>query len=630
MKSTKDTTATPKPEREVQAGELTLNTVSVKEAGRTLSSLYTDRRKNLMGPFASMVRDELLYNSPLSATKLKVALGDIRRGANLSETLETQLYNSFGGDLRNALAVAKADKRYDDAWRRIINSLEVSNTDISKQLGREIIVEDGYGWKTTYYPELLFNFLKVTDFWKTYSLQRRLYDTHAMLSLDVITRQELSDLFFGKEYRQPHLTLLPPKEENLTIDNFEAATASDLLVLNGVALNGSILSDNGSISASAVKKVKKQVQMLEFSESAAEWQVDRVEMLCLTYFSLLARRLSHSPIRIIDLAKFGINNMPQLLAGPMFYTFIPAMQGFTKSWTVSNYASKVASIVESLLLDAKDEWMSLDNFRIRLLCYPFEGNINHNILNLFPLSDREKGKAIRRSEKEHARDLRWKGEPINWFEEVGFNFAIHWVKYLCALGMVELAMESDIARTTDDPMEGMRYARLTSLGRYIFGIDKTYTPKAAERSDDIEFDAKNGILTIDAKSPFQMFLATVAKRISPTRFHISEKTLISSCRTKAELDQRIKNLSVIIDPETHPAIQAIIDEALRHTYCAQLDGGYSLLRLRPDLPGLRETILADKELREMSIFAGPSLVLVKTYKLDRFNTLCASYGYLME
>ncbi len=630
MKTTKEKSESSKPQREIPAGELNLQNITVKESGRTLSSLYTDGRIGLIAPFAEMVKEQLLYASPLSAAKMKTTLREIRNGHGLTETTATQLYNSYAADLQNVLAVAKADKRYEDAWRRLITSLEVSSSEIRQQLGREIRVEESYGWRSGYYPELLFNPLKVTDFWKWYSRERKAYIAHAMLTMDVSTRKTLTDLFFGKDFRLPHLTEHLPEDENLTIENFEAATISDLLVLNGLALNGSILSDNGSISAAAVKKVKKQTSLQDFADTALEWRVDRVEMLCLTYFSLLSRKLSNSEIKIIELAKFALNSMPQMLVGPIFNTFIPALQGFTKSWTIGNYAPKVASIVEILLLDAKDEWMSLDNFRIRLLCSTIEGSTNHLFLNLFPLPERKKGKPIRREEKDNTKKIYGEERPIDWFEEVGFKFAIHWLKYLCALGIVELAIDTDADRLKNDPMEGMRYARLTPLGRYIFGIDKTYTPKAAQQSNKIDFDEKNNILTIDAKSPFQMFLATIAKRISPTRFFISEKTLINGCRNKAELDQKINNLEVIIDPKTYPGIQSIIDEAMRHTYCAHHDGGYSLLRLRPDLPGLRETILSDKELREMSIFAGPSLVLVKSCRLDRFNTICASYGYLME
>ncbi|MDE5870576.1 MAG: hypothetical protein K2H22_01320, partial [Muribaculaceae bacterium] len=102
----------------VQAGLLTLDNVSVKDAGRSLSSVYSRERRALIEPFAKMVRDDRLRASSSSASRLKGFMRDLRSDMGLdqlSETALTQLYNSFAASLKNALAVAKADKKYEDA-----------------------------------------------------------------------------------------------------------------------------------------------------------------------------------------------------------------------------------------------------------------------------------------------------------------------------------------------------------------------------------------------------------------------------------------------------------------------------------------------------------------------------------
>lgn len=630
MKSSTEKPGSSDPQNEVKAGVLILNNVSVKENGRRLSAVYGDKRISLIAPFAKLVKDELLSASPLSSMKMKAAMRDIRNGVALKESLLTQIYDSFGGDLRNILAVAKADKRYDEAWKCLITSLEVSTMELIHQLGREPRVEYGYGWYYSILPEILFYPVTITDIWEFYSPENRNRSKHASFSLNATIRQTLTDLFFGKDFRRPHISQHLPKEQHLKIENFEQGIPTELLVLEGVALNGSMLSDNGSISAAAVKKVKKQTNINSFAEIPGQWILDRVEMLCLTYFTFLAKKPTQTGIDIRQLANFAIDEMPKMIVGPMFNTFIPDMQGFTRNWTIMSYVPSVVRTVHGLLMEAKKGWMSLDNFSTQLLCSDFEGPGNYIYLNLFKKSEREKAKLIRRPDKEPAGDPKQPIMPINWFEEVGLKFAVHWVKYLCALGVVEIAMADDPKEIQNDPMEGMRYVRLTALGRYAFHIDSDYTPKAAEKNSDVEFDAKNCIITVDAKSPFQMFLANVAKKISQTRFSISANTLIAGCKNKAELEQRINKLNTIIDPNKQPAMQKIIEEAMKHTDCAVREGGYSLIRLRSDLPGLRDAILTNKELRELTILAGPTLALVKTHKMERFFELCAAYGYLME
>lgn len=616
----------------VEPGALHLTNVSVKDSGRSLSTVYYQNRKTLLQPFASMVKKGYLHATSTSSPKMQGYMKELRASGSfdgISDTGQTQLYNSFDNDLRNVMAVAKADNRYGDAWRRLITTLEVSSRDIKRQLGREIAVANGYSWHYRSFAELLFAPLEVTDIKERYSRDRGDYDRWGMLTMDVSTRTDLCDLFFGKEFRLPRLTEKLPEDRELITEDFEQATATDLMTLEGVALNGSLLASNGSISAMAVKKVKAKTGICDFKVSPGQWPIDRIELLCLTYFTLLEARGKNdkASIDIKRLAKFTVDHMARWIAGPMFSSFIPDMQGFTKSWTAASYASRIAGTVQYLLKEAGDDWMDLSNFRMQLLCCPIEGETNYLYLSLFTDEGRRKGNPIRKDDKEKNIS---NPQPIDWGEEVGMKFATHWVKYLCAMGIVELAMDPAAKDIKDDPMEGMRYVRLTPLGRYALSLTGDYTPKAPEGSLDVEFDARNGILTIDEKSPYQMFLDKIAKRISPTRFRLTTDSLLKGCLNAAALDQRITNLQSILDPEKEPALKAVIEEAKQHTYCATRDGGYSLLRLRSDLPGLREVILTNKELREMTILAGPTLALVKTHKMERFNAICAAYGFLMD
>ncbi len=615
--------------QDVQAGVLNLANITVKQAGRSLSSVYNRERLGLLKPFAEMVRDRQLRASDTSSTKMQGYMHTLMQPNGLDALSfegQTQIYNSFAGDIKNVLAVAKADKRYEEAWKRLITNLEVSTIQLKDQLGREVSIASGYNWHYDSIVELLFAPLTVTDCWQTYSAAKHGYDRHGLLSMTANKRIILSDLFFGPEFRLPHLAEELPKDQCLKIEDFEQATAIDLMTLEGIALNGSMLSANGSISSTTVRKVKTQTQISDFRHQAGQWPLDRVELLCLTYFTIFNHMVSKKDIDIKLLAKFAVYDMPKWIVGPIFSSFIPAIQGFTKAWTISHYALSVTKTVQEILKEGNEKWLSLDNFKMQLLCSTIISDHNYTYLNLFSEDGINKGKPIRKSDKE----LGIEGDPIDWSEEIGFKFAVHWIKYLCALGLVEIAMDTDCEEIADDPMEGMRYAKLTPLGRYALGIDSDYTPKLSEGNMEVEFDAQNDIITISETSPFQMFLDKVAKRISTTRFRISVETLMKGCRQATDLEQRISNLKTIIDPEKEPALKKIINEAKRHTFCASRDGGYSLLRLRPDLPGLKELILTNKELREMTILAGATLALVKTHKLERFNAIFASYGYLME
>ena len=138
MAETKKKTAS-RPAEGVQAGMLSLYNITVQDSGRSLSSVYSRERRDLLVPFAKMVREGMIMAGPLSTMKMKGYMHDLQlKGGldKLSDTALSQLYNSFQGTLSNVLAVAKADRRYEEAWKRLITSLEVTTIQLKEQLGR--------------------------------------------------------------------------------------------------------------------------------------------------------------------------------------------------------------------------------------------------------------------------------------------------------------------------------------------------------------------------------------------------------------------------------------------------------------------------------------------------------------
>lgn len=632
-KTAKDISQDPAPNQEVTPGVVYLTNFPKNKNAESISSLYLDQCRELFAPFAQMAKEKLIKvssSSPYAMRNLFAELETPRGFDKMKKDSFSQLYISLSDHLSNFLAIAMADKRYQLTWERIINNLEVYTIDLKAQLGREIKIVTDYYWSYRAYIEALFSPCIVTAIWRDYNRETKEYHYHGRISLFGNVRRRLATLFFGESHASPHLTPTLPEDAHLTIDNFETSVVTDLMTLDGIALNGQILSANGSISAAPVKKIRNQSTIKDFSTPESKWPTDRIEMLCLTYFTLLTKISKKESVDVKKLVRFAVDEMPKLIKGPIFNTFLPAHQGFTKNWTSESYVIELTTAIRSILIQAT-EWLNLDNFKMLLFCTDASySKAPCDYLKLFPESDRNKSSLVRRVDKENYDDPDWEKKEIDWFEEIGWKFSIHWMKYLCALGIVELAIDSNLKDIEADTLEGIRYVKLTPLGQYAFRIVDTYTPTKTESGSDVEYDALNNIITLDAKSPFMMFLSKITKRISPTRLRISRASLINGCATKEELDQRIKNLSLIIDPIKEPSLQKIIDEALHHTDCAERDGGYSMLKLRPDLPELRQLILNDKELREMTIMATNSLVLVKTTRLERFYTVCASHGFLMR
>ncbi len=91
------------------------------------------------------------------------------------------------------------------------------------------------------------------------------------------------------------------------------------------------------------------------------------------------------------------------------------------------------------------------------------------------------------------------------------------------------------------------------------------------------------------------------------------------------------SLKAVINVDKEPALLKLTKDALSRTECAEKESGYSLLKLKSNQTGLLDLIAKRKELRSMALLTtNRSMVLVKTADLEKFYTLCAGNGYLME
>ncbi|MDE6793932.1 MAG: hypothetical protein K2J63_01345 [Muribaculaceae bacterium] len=621
--------------KKIIPGMITLPSVTKKDSYSALNKLLKDELYSLNESLSKLIRKDKVTLSPLSSKSTKGLFTAMASEVTMRSLLKDQLitiYTSYSSEILNVPAVAAIDKKIEKFWKTMLQTYELSLVQVVGILGREITVKHYYGWGSNFLPEVLFFPLEVTYYAPSYyyydssNRKDRIY-----FQLSTRYRRLLNDYFFGPGASTAHLYKNLPADKNLKIENFELQIATDLVTLAGLALNGSLLNSNGSISGAVVKRIKKQSKMREFIPTLDEWPLDRVELLSFTYFFELKKEGKKGrDISVTRFIQFATDTLPELLSATQFNSFFPAFQGFTKTWAEKSYAKELASVVKSLLLPAQEEWMDMDNFRLRFLSADCVEELS--IFKLFRFNDIEKNNLRRRSEKENNDNDSKAKEKIDWFEDIGYRFALHWIKYLCALGMVEIAMDGDVKDVDSDPLEGMRFVKLTALGRYAYGIDKEYTPATADDFGGVEFDSINGIITLaNADSPYSMFLSTVAKQISPIRFKISVESLMKGCRKRSELENRIVSLKSVINTDKEPALLAIVKEALTHTECAEREGGYSLLKLKRNIPGLVELIATNKDLRNMTLLtANRSMVLVKTVNLEKFYSICAANGYLME
>lgn len=530
------------------------------------------------------------------------------------------LYMDFKSEPSNFLTIAQADEEHMAFWKKALLNPWIDVRDAEDVFPYDkAVVRTQNGWSYDILPNILYSAMTAA-YYKSYDV------VNTTLTLRYDIRRTLAELFFGKDALQPVLLAELPADEKYTVMDFEGNMPADIMFLDGLNISGSPLSSSGAVSAVKLKTVRKKWPTAEFSALSAP-AVDRLEMLIAAYFHQPMRHISHPSVN--SFAEFVVNDFPRMLEGAMFSTFFPEYKGFTKSWTSDNAARKICSFISDILKEADKEWMSLDNLRLRYLCFSYGDlyatsmpyvmlfrNLRHNSITL---KDRASGKQVW-SESDMYTD--------KWFDGIEFSFLLRWLKFLCGMGLLEIASLGDAP--ADDPLSGMRYVRLTPLGRYALGLTKTYKPgKSAGEVCHLDFDSVNCIFTILTDAcPYTLFLQEVCTPIGSNRYRIGVKSMMQGYRDHYRLKERIEKIRRIIDVDSSPKLAAILDEVEKRSRCSEFSTtGCRVIKLRQDVPGLMNFIVTDKRVRSLVLLAEGGHIIVSKSDEQEFYSLCGRKGY---
>lgn len=111
------------------------------------------------------------------------------------------------------------------------------------------------------------------------------------------------------------------------------------------------------------------------------------------------------------------------------------------------------------------------------------------------------------------------------------------------------------------PFDGLRYVRLTSLGAYVIGLDKSYKPAVHEENANVALDDKRLILTIEGQDPLkQMVLEKMADKISDTCYKVSYQSFLKECATKKDIKQKITMFTDLVSETPPPVWQDFLQD----------------------------------------------------------------------
>ncbi len=589
-----------------------------------------------VGPIVKNYHIDIASSTSFELTRAFHGLGNHRQFLLFHKEVLAKLYLSLTSDINNIYCLCKDHSVLRKLWLRILQSEEITSSEMERYLGRDVEVVAPAMWAMTHYIEAPFSSLHVVNVVTPPPFQRSKIKRHYTFGITPLWRKVLLELFLGKDVLVPKVWESLPTDKEMVVESFEDNIISDLTFLSGLAMTGVLTKSSGTLTAARINSIKKKFSTLSFTTPSGSYPLDRVELLANAYSVFHEhdtdprRKDAERSSLVEEFGKFITQIYPIHIGGTRIAPFIPSFKGFLKIWAEENMIRSVVEIVTSLIQPAAKGWMSMENFKLRFLSAPVRSWSTDRYNGIFGYDSKRRHSLKRRSEEDNLTDSR----NINWFREIDFPFIIHWIRFLCACGILEIAYSMEKGDGDDDSesLENIEYIRFTALGRYIYGHDKEYKPNVTSCEGEVEVDEKNSIITLSsASSPYTFFLSQVTEKISSTRFKVTSGRLMKGCESEKEVVDRINSLIGIIGEEGAEKLKTVLEVTRKRVHCLmKIRTKYILLRLRTDVPGLNEFIIKNKEIRSKVILCEKSMILVEDRFYEKVKDICSQNGYLLS
>lgn len=176
--------------------------------------------------------------------------------------------------------------------------------------------------------------------------------------------------------------------------------------------------------------------------------------------------------------------------------------------------------------------------------------------------------------------------------------------------------------------EGLRYIKLTDLGKYVFEkIDNYENLKIYEKSE-VQLDDKRHLVTVIGETPVRrMFFETIGKKISGNLYKVTKDTFIKGIENIGDLNLRIEKFKENIDVKDIPKVWQEFFEDLREKFTAiEVVENIVVLKLVGD-KSLINLVVKDNKIKDLILKAEDYHILVKQENLKALIKIFNDYGY---
>lgn len=202
---------------------------------------------------------------------------------------------------------------------------------------------------------------------------------------------------------------------------------------------------------------------------------------------------------------------------------------------------------------------------------------------------------------------------------------------LATLGVVEIAYDSNPDLCQHSYYDGLRYIRLTDLGKYLFEITDKYERKAQDNRQLFEIDDESLIVrSLVDNNPYLHIINSLATQISPKMFKVTAESFLNECEKKSDIESNISLFRQYICSKPSQAWETFFKQLLAK--CSPLKAPakkYSMLQIPPEDKELQRIFATDPELRKYILKAEKYIILIEPGCKPKVQGILKRYGYII-
>ena len=418
-----------------------------------------------------------------------------------------------------------------------------------------------------------------------------------------------------------------PEDEFLKTESFEEKIAIDLNVVRGNYLDETFTVRPSKLISTRVSKSLDALKIQEFqlapvnettAHLRAHFIVAGVAMMMLCYPQIMKA----DNIRHEDFIKAMVDKL-QYHRELTFDMFLPYISGVRKNDLDSCTADRLITRIRQNIRQAGDGWIRVEDIDLQLYRSINDYRIPLTLINPPAISGR------------HYIFNSFTGMAMNadrMVRQMGIAFAHSFLYYLASLGCIEAAF-SDTNQKAESPYEAMRYFRLTPLGRYVLGIDESYTPPKVELDKEyFEIDDKRLIIRSIAKdNPYVNLVADIANPLFGNRYEVTAQSFLQHCNTEKDIDYRISVFQQYVTPELPEIWKEFFSQIRQRCRPLKLvpQNRFRIYHIDPENTTLIRLLTTDPRLHSCIIRCEDYYIMVKTDFQNEFENRMAELGYLL-